>query len=268
MKLNHDLEIAAANTEVGGNDVDIDERDLDGDTDVVDEEDVDADGETNDSGGEKLAPRGIGPLKRRNVSWRGLGGLSAKSRIVLLTMTAATTRTLRQTKSFSWRGIRALLARWRLISLTVAVVAAIGLAGALFFLQYRPNQQTDEVAAHAAIKAASDGTVALLSYSPETVDNDLAAGKSHLTGELLRYFNGFSQYFLAPTVRRQGVKASASVLRAAVADMHPNAAVVLVFVHQTTTSKDKPDPVLSTNSVRVTLTKANGTWLIAKFEPE
>ena len=58
------------------------------------------------------------------------------------------------------------------------------------------------------------------------------------------------------------------MLRAAVADMHPNSAVVLLFVHQTTSSKDKPDPVLSTNNVRVTLTKVNGSWLIAKFEPE
>jgi Mce-associated membrane protein len=269
MKLNHDLEIDSRNAKVGGNDVDIDEHHLDSDTDAVDEVDVDGDGEATDSAGQKPAPGEVGPLKRRNnMSWRGLGGLPAKSRIVMLTITAATTRTLRQAKSFSWQGIRALLARWRLISLTVGVVAAIGLAGALFVLQYRPNQQTDDVAAHAAIRAASDGTVALLSYSPETIDNDLAAGKSHLTGELLHYFTGFSQYFVAPAVRRQGVKASASVLRAAVADMHPNAAVVLVFVHQTTTSKDKPDAVLSTNSVRVTLTKINGAWLIAKFEPE
>jgi Mce-associated membrane protein len=64
------------------------------------------------------------------------------------------------------------------------------------------------------------------------------------------------------------VKASASVLRAAAVDMHPDSAVVLAFVHQTTSSKDKPDPVLSTNNVRVTLAKVNGTWLIAKFEPE
>jgi Mce-associated membrane protein len=64
------------------------------------------------------------------------------------------------------------------------------------------------------------------------------------------------------------VKASASVLRAAVADMHPNSAVVLLFVHQTTSSKDKPDPVLGSNNVRVTLTKVSGSWLIAKFEPE
>jgi Mce-associated membrane protein len=251
MKLNPGLEIDGSDTEGVGNDVAVDERDLDSDTDGVEEVEV----ETTDPAGDKM-------------SWRGLGGLSGKLRIVLLTMTAKTTRTLRQAKSFSWRGVRALLARWRLISLIVAVVAAVGLAGALFFVQYRPNQQTDDVAAHAAIKAASDGTVALLSYSPETLDNDVAAGKSHLTGELLRYFTGFTQYFVTPAVRQQRVKASASVLRAAVADMHPNSAVVLLFVHQTTSSKDKPDPVLSTNSVRVTLTKVNGSWLIAKFEPE
>ena len=195
-------------------------------------------------------------------------GLPPRLRAALLTIAASATRILRQAAYFSWRGIRVLLARWRLISLAIAVVAAIGLAGAVFFLQYRPNLQTNDAAAHSAIKAASDGTVALLTYSPESLDNDLAAGKSHMTGELLRYFTGFSQYFVAPAVRRQGIKASASVLRAAVADMHPDSAVVLVFVHQTTTSKDKPDPVLSTNSVRVTLTKVDGSWLIAKFEPE
>jgi Mce-associated membrane protein len=231
MKRNTDPEIDGA--------VDIDERELDQDNDAVDEAE---------------ATTGSGPL--------------AKVRTVLLTVTATTTLRLRWAKSFSWRRIRALLARWRLISLIVAVVASVGVAGALFFVQYRPNQQTDDVAAHAAIMAASEGTVALLSYSPETLDNDVAAGKSHLTGELLRYFTGFSQYFVAPAVRQQRVKASASVLRAAVADMHPNSAVILLFVHQTTSSKDKPDPVLSTNNVRVTLTKVSGSWLIAKFEPE
>jgi Mce-associated membrane protein len=242
MKLKPNPEIDGADAQVGGSDADLDELELDHETD--------ADGKTADSVGEESEPRESKPL--------------AKLRAVVVTMS----RTLRRAKSFSGRGIRALLARWRLISLIVAVVVAVGLAGALFFLQYRPNQHTNDVAARAAIHAASEGTVALLSYSPETLDSDVAAGKSHLTGELLRYFTGFSQYFVAPAVRQQRVKASASVLRAAVADMHPNSAVVLLFVHQTTSSKDKPDPVLSTNNVRVTLTKVNGSWLIAKFEPE
>jgi Mce-associated membrane protein len=111
-------------------------------------------------------------------------------------------RAVKGVKDNCWRWIRGLLARWRLISLMVAVVAAVGLASALFFFQYRPNQQTDDAAAHAAIKAASEGTVALLSYSPETVDHDLAVAKSDLTGQLLGYFNDFSRYFVAPAVRR------------------------------------------------------------------
>jgi Mce-associated membrane protein len=150
----------------------------------------------------------------------------------------------------------------------VAVVAALGLTAVLVVVQYRPDQQTDDAAARAAIKAASEGTVALLSYTPETVDNDLTAAKSHLSGEYLRYFGDFGRYFLAPAVRQRNVKASASVMRAAVAELHPNSAVVLEFVHQTTTTKDKPEPVLTTNNVRVTLSKIEGSWLITKFEPE
>lgn len=177
-------------------------------------------------------------------------------------------RRVRRVIDFSRRRIRRLPAHWRVIVLAVAVVAAVGLAGGLFFLQYRPIQQTDDAAAHATIKAASDGTVAILSYAPETVDNDLAVAKSHLTGTFLKYFNDFGRYFVAPAVRQQGVKASATVLRVAVVEIHPDSAVVLLFVHQTASNKDKLEPVLTTNSVRVTLTKVDGSWLISKFEPE
>jgi Mce-associated membrane protein len=42
---------------------------------------------------------------------------------------------------------------------------------------------------------------------------------------------------------------------------------VLVFIDQKTASKDKPQPVKTGSSVRVTLTKVKGSWLIAKFDP-
>ncbi|MGH3968313.1 MAG: twin-arginine translocation pathway signal [Mycobacterium sp.] len=175
---------------------------------------------------------------------------------------------LRPVMALSRRGMRRVLTRWRIIALTVAVVAAVALAAVLFFFDYRPIQQTDDAAAHAAIKAASEGTVAILSCTPQTIDHDLAVAKSHMTGPYLKIFNDFGRYYLAPTVRQHDVKVSATVLRAAVSELHPDSAVVLVFVHQTTTSKEKPEPALSTNSVRVTLAKVDGSWLIAKFEPE
>ncbi|HEU4361675.1 MAG TPA: twin-arginine translocation pathway signal [Mycobacterium sp.] len=163
--------------------------------------------------------------------------------------------------------MRGRLVRWRLILLTVAVVAAVGLAAGLFFFQYRPDQQTDNAAAHAVIAAASEGSVAILSYTPATVDNDLAVAQSHLTGEFGRYYREFGQHYVAPAVRQQDVKASATVLRAGVSELRPDSAVVLLFIHQTTISKDKPQPLLTSSNVRATLTKVSGSWLISQFEP-
>jgi Mce-associated membrane protein len=56
-------------------------------------------------------------------------------------------------------------------------------------------------------------------------------------------------------------------LGAAVSELHPNSAVVLLFVNQATVSKDRPDPAMASSSVLVSLTKVHGKWLIAKFEP-
>lgn len=165
------------------------------------------------------------------------------------------------------RWLRRRLARWRLILLAVAVVVAVGVATGLFFFQYRPDHQTDNVAARAALTAASEDAVAVLSYSPDSIDHDLAVANSHLTGQFGRYFRDFSKQFVAPAVREQDVKASATVLRAAVSQLHPDSAVVLLFIHQTTTSKDKPEPALTSSNVRVTLTKVNGSWLMSGFEP-
>jgi Mce-associated membrane protein len=49
--------------------------------------------------------------------------------------------------------------------------------------------------------------------------------------------------------------------------LHPDSAVVLVFVDQTTTTKDSPQPTLVISNVWVTMTRINGNWLITKFNP-
>lgn len=60
----------------------------------------------------------------------------------------------------------------------------------LLFLRYRADNRTDGDAA-AALDAASRGTVALLSCTPETLDHDLEAVKSMLTGDFLAYSRVF-----------------------------------------------------------------------------
>lgn len=142
-----------------------------------------------------------------------------------------------------------------------------GVATWLYFKQYRPDKQTDASVASAVTTAASDGTVALLSYSPDSLDKDFAAAKTHLSGDFLSYYNQFTEQIVAPAAKQKSLKTNARVLGAAVAELHPDSAVVLVLVDQSTTSKDNPDPAMASSSVLVTLTRVNGAWLITKFDP-
>ncbi|MDC8973681.1 twin-arginine translocation pathway signal [Mycobacterium marinum] len=147
------------------------------------------------------------------------------------------------------------------------VAAALGLLAALFVFSYRPDREVDAQAAGAAVSAASDGAIAILSYSPDTLDRDFSSARSHLTGEFLSYYDQFTQQIVAPAAKRKSVRTSAVVLRAAISELHPDSAVVLLFVNQTTQSADRPEPALTSSSVLVKLTKANGKWLISSFDP-
>jgi Mce-associated membrane protein len=162
---------------------------------------------------------------------------------------------------------RRYLARWRSIVATTLVVAAVGVAAGVYFVLYLPDQRVDDAAAHRAIQAASDGAVAVLSYSYDHLNRDFDNAKSHLTGDFLTYYNRFTDNVVAPTAQQGQLTASAKVIRAAISDLHPDSAVVLVFVDQTTASTKKKDPEKTQSAVRVTLTKVDGSWLIAKFDP-
>ncbi|MBP1823308.1 Mce-associated membrane protein [Mycobacterium sp. OAE908] len=165
------------------------------------------------------------------------------------------------------RKMRRVRIRWRLILLALLVIASVGGTSAIYYFQYRPDQQTNDVAAREAIRAASEGTVVLLSYSPDSLDRDLANAKTHLTGDFLAYYDDFTTKIVTPAAQQKGIKTTANVVRAAVAELQSDSAVVLVFVNQSTASKDKPEPVLAASSVRVTLVKVHGAWLISSFDP-
>jgi Mce-associated membrane protein len=177
-----------------------------------------------------------------------------------------------ETKSESKHGLlgrsaRVVRAQVGAILLVVVLLASAGVATWLYFHQYRPDQQTTDAAANVALDAAKNGTVALLTYSPESLDKDFAAAKSHLTGDFLSYYTQFTEQIVTPAAKQKAVKTSAAVVRAAVSEIHPDSAVVLVFINQNTTSKENPDGSFAASAVKVGLKKLNGTWLISAFDP-
>jgi Mce-associated membrane protein len=151
--------------------------------------------------------------------------------------------------------------------LVLLLLLSGALATWLYVVQYRPDEQTDTAAAQMAINAARDGTVALLSYKPDTLNQDFAAAKSHLTGDFLNYYDQFTKEIVTPAAKEKAVTTTAQVVGAAATELQPNSAVVLLFVNQATTSKERPDPAMASSSVLVSLAKVHGTWLITKFQP-
>lgn len=169
-----------------------------------------------------------------------------------------------QSKSEVRRGLRVTKPVPALLILLLLTSAA--LTALLYLTWHRTDEQIDSDAAAVVSDAARSGTVALLSYSPETVDDDLATARSHLTGDFLTEFEDFAHRVVAPASKQKALKTTVDVVGAAVAELHPDSAVVLTFVNQTTTSKDQPDPSIAARSLRVSLSKVDGSWLIAKFD--
>jgi len=157
--------------------------------------------------------------------------------------------------------------RWAAVLTVAALLVSAVTAGSVYWWLYRPDRLTDTASQEQVLSAAREATEALLSYSPEEVDADVAAAKALLTGDFLQKYTEFADTVVVPAAKGRGVKTEANVARAAMSQMRPGDARVLIFVNQVTTSKERPTPALATSSVMVTLVRSDGRWLVSEFNP-
>ena len=116
------------------------------------------------------------------------------------------------------------------------------------------------------MQAAKDSTIALLSYKPDTVEQQLSAARDLLTGDFRDSYTSLTNDVVIPGAKQKQISAVATVPAMASVSANPNHAVVLVFVNQTVVvGQDAPTDTAS--SVRVTLDKVGDRWLISKFDP-
>jgi Mce-associated membrane protein len=156
---------------------------------------------------------------------------------------------------------------WDRLLVALLPVLALLLALGVGYLKWLDGTAREsQAAAEQSIRAASDSTVAILSYKPETVDRDLKAAADRLTGSFRQQYTQLVSDVVAPGAKQQHISAVATVPAAASVSATGNHAVVLVFVDQTTTIGNDA-PTQSTSSVRVTLDNVDGRWLISQFDP-
>jgi Mce-associated membrane protein len=116
------------------------------------------------------------------------------------------------------------------------------------------------------VQAATDGTVALLSYRADTVEKDLDAARGRLTGTFLNAYTSLTHEVVIPGAKQKQISAVATVPAAASISASANHAVVLLFVNQSLIM-GQDAPTSTASSVRVTLDKVGDHWLISGFDP-
>jgi Mce-associated membrane protein len=144
---------------------------------------------------------------------------------------------------------------------------ALLLASAVGFLKWHDASARDAQAARTeSVHAATDGTIALLSYRADTVQKDLDAARGRLTGTFLNAYTSLTHDVVIPGSKQKQISAVATVPAATSTSATANHAVVLLFVNQTIIV-GQDAPTNSASSVRVTLDKVGGHWLICGFDP-
>lgn len=155
----------------------------------------------------------------------------------------------------------------RVLAFGILPALALLLGAAAGALKWQDSSVRDtDVVRIESVQFAKDAAVRLLSYKPDTVEQDLGSARELLTGEFRDSYTQLINDVVIPGSKERQISAVATVPAAASVSAEPNEAVVLVFVNQTVVV-GADAPTGTTSSVQVTLDRVGDRWLISEFDP-
>ncbi len=152
---------------------------------------------------------------------------------------------------------------------TYGLVPAVALLLALTagWLKWQDSTlRAQESGASETVKAASEATTAMLSYKADSVEQDLHAAQTRLTGSFKDSYVQLTNDVVIPGAKAQHISAVARISAAGSSSVTPNHAVVLLFVNQTVVI-GKEAPTDTASVVRVSMDRVGDRWLVSAFEP-
>lgn len=153
----------------------------------------------------------------------------------------------------------------RLAYAVLPLLAVLIAAGTVFVsVKYLYIPHRDDTARTESVQAATDGTAKLLTYQPETVRQQLTDARTLTTGAFRNEYTQMTQGVIVGAEQNH-ISAVTTVPAAASVSATADHAVVLVFINQTVTVGDQT-PTHTPTSVRVTLDREGGKWLISGFQ--
>jgi Mce-associated membrane protein len=158
--------------------------------------------------------------------------------------------------------------RGQVVAFVVLPLLLMGIAVGAGYLKYQDGSVKDgQTAATSSVQAATEGTIALLSYTPDTAQATLTAARDRLTGAFRDSYTSLTNDVVIPGAKQKQISATATVPAASSVIASETHAVVLVFVDQSViVGNDAPSATAS--AVQVTLDKSGDRWLITGFDPK
>jgi Mce-associated membrane protein len=145
------------------------------------------------------------------------------------------------------------------LALLLALVAG-------FSKWHEQSFRSSQNAATESLAAAKESTVAILSYQADSAGQTLVAARDRLTAPYKDAYTKLTDEVVIPGATKDHVSVTATVPAGASVSATPRHAVVTLFVDQAA-AIGKDAPTSTASSIRVTLEKISGRWLIAEFEP-
>lgn len=116
------------------------------------------------------------------------------------------------------------------------------------------------------VQIAKDSTITMLSYKSDTVEKQLKAAENGLSAGFRESYDKLIHDVVIPGAQQQHITTVAEIPAATSMSATPDHAVALLFINQTATVGDET-PTNTASSVRVTMDKSDGRWLISAFDP-
>lgn len=157
--------------------------------------------------------------------------------------------------------------RVRLVSGAVALLV-IAVAGACGYLMYLNHEDgVDSQLRTEALAAGTQDVPALLSYQAKNIDKDFEDKYSKVTGSFRTQFEELSKKTIIPAAKEQDLTTKAQVATAGVTAVDGDSVTLLLFVNQSTTTKNDPGARLDGSRVQVVMTKVDDGWKVAGLTP-
>jgi Mce-associated membrane protein len=151
-------------------------------------------------------------------------------------------------------------------ALGAAVVVLAVVVVVLFTRVGQAEDRVDSRTRDEVAQAAADASVALLTYTPDTVASDQYAAAERLTGDFRERYGRYTDAVVVPSARTDRITSTGTVTAAGVSTVDGDEAEALVFLTQVTSSNASPDPVTAKVGARVDLRLVDGRWLVSGFD--